>query len=124
MKYAGQDCPMTESIKAMLGCTCSKEEICSGFCTFPVNGQTTINLINKTPGILWTENNNSMFFINAKSYNSELYANTNIEVNDDLEIYFIPEELLDNFRITMSNLSETTKIKQLKAIFQRIWIRL
>lgn len=94
MKYKNQGCPFSESIKTMLNCSCPRTEMCSGFCTFPVSGQMVTNLKNINPGIVWDKNNISTFHITSNTYDAELFANTNIDVNDDLEIYFIPSRTI------------------------------
>jgi hypothetical protein len=47
MKFQNNECPLTEATKSILGCTCPKTNICSGFCTFPVNRRGKNNLQNK-----------------------------------------------------------------------------
>lgn len=50
----------------------------------------------------------------------KLFAYTDIEVSDDIQIFFIPNDLTNIFR---SSFNDTNDIS-LKAIFQRIWKRL
>ena len=48
MKYQKNDCPLTQVTQNKIGCTCSFNDICSGFCTFPVDGIGKMNLVHKT----------------------------------------------------------------------------
>ena len=69
-----------------MGCKCNRAKSCNGFCTFPTNGTLTA-----PDGIIWKpqHTNTNMFIIPESNYDRELYAETDIKVSDDLEIYFV-----------------------------------
>lgn len=149
MKQAGQLCPWRTNndilnnvdlttIQELIGCKLSKNQTCSGFCTFPVNGELT------TPsGILWDisdyieykqlsnniydtwnyigtlnlKNNLNAFIIPSATYDRYIYADTDIEVNDDLEVNFTNnlQEVLE--ALSISNTLDTVNVS-FRSIFQ------
>lgn len=126
MKFANQPCPWITSneksklnninkttIQTLLGCTCEKTSICSGFCTFPAN-----NGLNIPSGILWkNENNDTIQVISSSTMDRELYVEEDIQVNDDLEIYFI-NGLNQLTEIEQADKSLNTISGTYKSIFQ------
>lgn len=99
MKYSKQICPWSTNvekyqtqvdityIQELLGCTCEKNDTCNGFCTFPANKG-----LNIPSGIVWTKNNNSIYIIPSSKNDRNLFVEENIQVNDDIEIYFINDK--------------------------------
>lgn len=91
MKPKGYTCPWitTEdtqnritgltSIQKQLGCKCNRSEECNGFCTFPANNQLKIP----------SGNVSNIFTISGLTDDSCLFANSDIYVSDDLELYFV-----------------------------------
>ena len=149
MKPEGQLCPWKTNediaknsgktkIQELIGCNLEKNQTCSGFCTFPSNGE-----LNTPSGIIWNlsdyinennlsdtinsqwnylkdlnlKNNNETFIIPSASFNRYLYANSDIEVFDDLEINFTknPQNFLDELN-SFNNLENLHK--SFRSIYQ------
>lgn len=83
MKVPYENCPWGTKIQKRLGCTCAVSSICSGFCTFPVN-----NSLVEPVGIAY----NNFIEIPSANFDRELIAETDLDVSDDLEIYFVKNE--------------------------------
>ena len=149
MKTAGQLCPWRTNtdiannnnlthIQELIGCTLAKNKTCSGFCTFPTNGELTvpsgilwdltdyIELHNLSPNIYDTwnylgtlnlKNNINAFIIPSATYDRYIYTASDIEVNDDLEVNFTnnPKTVLDE--LNASNTLNTLD-KSFRSIFQ------
>ena len=106
-------------IQNQLHCTCPAKEACNGFCTFPVKNKLKI-----PSGILWEEDKNTYQIIPSSHLDKQLFAETDIELNDDLEIYYISGTLQEDFIKLLS--TADTNIDSLSSvvfpgIFQRIW---
>ena len=52
-----------------------------------------------------------------------MFANTDIEVSDDLEIYFVPSEYTTNFIDDIQTLTKEQKLKIFEAVFQRVSVK-
>lgn len=52
-----------------------------------------------------------------------MFANTDIEVSDDLEIYFVPSEYYNNFIDDIEGLTKEQKLKIFEAVFQRVSVK-
>ena len=106
------------SYQKLMGCKCPTSSACNGFCTFPVSG-----VLNRCAGISWNKTGNQNYQIVSgipTTFNCQLIANTDIQVADDLEIYFV-----DNAQIVKSiteieaaEKSFSTLKYNLSAIFQ------
>lgn len=99
-----------------MGCKCNRAKSCNGFCTFPTNGTLT-----SPAGIIWKpkHTNTNMFIIPESNYDRELYAETDIKVSDDLEIYFVKADKFEEFKRELENSNDLSNIhKQFNAIFQ------
>lgn len=67
-------------------------------------------------GISWTKNNSNFLKIEAEPTNRKIFANTDILVSDDLEVYFIDENKILEFQQQLN--SNPALI--ISGIFQRI----
>jgi hypothetical protein len=66
---------------------------------------------------------NCFFTIPASTEKRYMFANTDIEVSDDLEIYFVPSEYTTNFIDDIEHLSKEQKLKIYEAVFQRVSVK-
>jgi hypothetical protein len=109
MKHFNQNCPWGEEIQKLVGCKCPKTDICSGFCTFPCNNKLVI------PSGLSTNN-----FIEIPSANFEriIKVEEDINVSDDLEIYFVPANEVENLKNKINNINKDNLEIILSSIFQ------
>jgi hypothetical protein len=113
MKFAGYDCPWGIENQELIGCKLAQNKQCKGFCTFPCNSNLAVpsgytwdlslfnsNKVDKTLQLetvssefAYTDNiplvdNNSMFIIPSVNFDRQLFVESDIYVNDDLEIHF------------------------------------
>jgi hypothetical protein len=72
------------SIQKLLECKCPADKECKGFCTFPAN-----NALNIPSGILWNTPEESFKAISGIEVDSLFFAESDIQVSDDLEIYIV-----------------------------------
>ena len=116
-KQKGQKCPYKYVNTNYLGCSsliCNADinSKCTGFCTFPTNKEYLKTDI--PTGIYWSNNqfiqktgitnniknkfsynnDNWFYFIPSKQSQSQIYADTDIMVYDDIEIYFSDMEFI------------------------------
>ena len=127
MKYNKNYCPWSTKrelsnenfaltkIQKLLNCNCQFNEDCPGYCTLPTNHTLII-----PSGILWSNSNNNYYILPSSNLDRELFAETDIQVNDDLEIYFVNSLTFENdlISITQSDSSIETLPYTLSAVFQ------
>lgn len=118
-KTANNSCPYLKNFKSLakedFHCPATQQDICKGYCTFPLNNQyLKYNGSNLYPlGKYWDyneyytnyqyfnnlyegfKNNNSQWFYFSYPLNlsSTIYAETQLTISDDIEIYFSNMEL-------------------------------
>ena len=127
-------------IQKCVGCNLQKSETCSGFCIFPYNKKlsmpkgniwninqffyqypTSLNATNK----FWTAQNNNYnnidikecFIIPSSEYNRQLFAESDIYVNDDIQL-FVTQNLAETISELEQNETLENISKHFKGIFQ------
>lgn len=129
------------NIQKCLGCKLDKSEICNGFCIFPVHGQ--LNMPNgwlwtvkdyiqynsssanyKSIQTFWSEQNiqyetniNQCYIIPSANFEREIFAQTDLTLNDDIQIFFTndPVALVNQLE---NNETMDTILDHLSGIFQ------
>lgn len=118
MKYKNTKCPWVvhsdfseenknkpTQLQQLLGCQCPYDGVCSGFCTFPMN-----NALNIPAGASWRNpelNYQSYIVIPSANTDTELYTETDIDVSDDLEIYFVSGEITEKVMEDLINMDKS-----------------
>lgn len=147
MKSYGNDCPwnsVDSELQKIIGCNLSLTKQCNGFCTYPCNNQIKQSF-NDNRGLNWKlkdyyqlhkgienlkikmnnglnlTNNNQWFIIPANNCNQMIIADSDILVNDDLEVFFIPSTQMDSNSHFSDVVSNITLKQEFKSIFQGFW---
>lgn len=83
------------------------------------------NLLNRNVGITWSTEkcSNGFFTISASTEPRYMFANTDIEVSDDIEIYFVPSSYNNIFINDIQDLPKEQKLKIFEAVFQRVSVK-
>lgn len=144
MKSYGIECPWGTDIQSgLLGCSLAISKQCSGFCTFPCNGQIKQSF-NDNKGMNWNlkeyyalhkglqnvttkmnngirlTNNQQWFIIPSSQFDQLIIADSDIVVNDDLEVFLVSSSIDSNAQF--SDLVSNINLRQeLKSIFQGFW---
>ena len=101
-------------LQKLIGCNCKYSDICSGFCIFP-----TENKLEIPNGLVWNRNGNTFYTISENEYDRELIVESDIEVNDDLEIYFVDSNTYNADIIEIENADKTADT--LSSVFLSIY---
>ena len=144
MKSYGIECPWGSEIQSgIIGCQLGLQKQCSGFCTFPCNGQIKQSF-NDNRGLNWNlrqyynlhkgledvrlkmnnglrlTNNQEWFIIPSSEFDQLIIADSDIVVSDDLEIFFTSSSLDSNAQFS-DIVSNITLKQELKSLFQGFW---
>lgn len=134
------ECPWSKTIQRnVIGCPLADSKECNGYCTFPCNGKIK-ELKDEKWGLNWklnqykdlnkdTEinldnlnltNNNEWFIISPIEQEQLIIADSDILINDDLEVFVTSTSILNNGEL--SDLTSLITLQQeLKSIFQGFW---